>query len=275
MHVGVVGPCASELLGLRPDDLGTARSHGFARWATARHSRIATWRVHAGLVSAVTACQNGDASTTMVAQMRTPPGSATEDAGPFRLYERWPLLHLAVATVIVIVGAWHWPWVMEHDRWLWFGVVAIPMLALHEWEEFVYPGTYRRWFNVDVCGSGDPELPLTKRSAAFYQMPLIVIFPLLALLGARWPFLGLAGLYGLAADALFHLAATSLTRRYSPGTITALLLYIPVTISATWFLVADGQVSLAELLAAVLTGVLGFTLLLFLTRWYPAPGSGH
>lgn len=185
-------------------------------------------------------------------------------AGPLGLYQRWPWIHLLIGAIVVAVAAANWPWVQEHPRWLWFFVLPIPILALHEWEEFVFPGGFLPWFNQHIWRSPDPLAPFTRQLATINHMPLVLLYPLLAVLGAHWPWIGLSGLYGLLADCTFHVSATGVARRYSPGTVTALVLYLPLGFSATRYFVAAGDVNLAGLLASAYLGVIVFNLFLFL-----------
>lgn len=196
--------------------------------------------------------------------MSQPTDQPGDDAGPGRLYDRWPWLHLAIAVLMLAAAALAWPWAREHPRWLWFLFLPIPVLALHQWEEFVLPGGYLPWFNGQVYRSRNPYFPLSKKLAALNHMPLMVLFPLLALLGSLWPFVGLGGLYGLMADGLFHIAATAAAGRYVPGTVTALLLYLPLGFSATHHFVSAGEVSLGGFLLAAFGGVLVLNAFVFL-----------
>jgi hypothetical protein len=185
-------------------------------------------------------------------------------AGPFGLWDRWPWIHLAIAGLVVAGAAATWPLVLDHPAWLWFFVLPIPILALHEWEEFVLPGGFARWFNLEVCRSDDPWRPYSRQEGARQHMPLMVLYPLLALLGTRWPWIGLAGIFALLADAMFHLSMTAVWRRYSPGTVTALLLYFPLGFAATHRFVAAGEINMVWLLVAAFGGVAGYNIFLSL-----------
>jgi hypothetical protein len=196
--------------------------------------------------------------------MHDPRIAEPDAAGPLRVYERWPVLHLVIAAGIVVAGLLNRTWLAANPTWFWFLFAAIPILAVHEWEEFRFPGGFRQWYNTDLCRSNDANAPLTAKEAAINHMPLMLLFPLLAVLASRWPWIGLVGIYALLADAMFHTSATGYTRRYSPGLVTALLLYLPLAFAATWFLVSNGDVSLAALLAAAFAGTVGFNIFLFL-----------
>jgi Protein of unknown function with HXXEE motif len=184
----------------------------------------------------------------------TEQGNAAQNSGPFGLYDRWPYVHVAIGVIVVAGAAITWPLAATHPRWLWFLVLTLPVLIVHQFEESAFPGGFLRWFNLYIWLSPDPERPLSKKQLAMNHMPLMLLYPAAALAGTRWPWFGLAGIYALVADALFHLSGTGITRRYSPGVVTGVLLYIPLGTFATWYLVAGGDVSPAGLLAAALLG---------------------
>ena len=185
-------------------------------------------------------------------------------AGPARLYDRWPWIHLGVVVLMGAAAAATWPWVLENPRWLWFFFLAVPALVLHELEEFVLPGDYHAWFNRHFYGSANPFFPMTKLQATMNHMPLLPLFLLLGVLGSRWPFVGMGGLYGLLADGVLHITATASGRRYSPGVVTSLLLYLPLALAGTHHFVATGEISTAGLIAAGFGGVVVFSVVAFL-----------
>lgn len=196
--------------------------------------------------------------------MRLPTTTSPHDAGPGGLYHRWPVLHLAIGLLVIATAALTWPWAREHPRWLWFLILPVSALTLHQWEEFAMPGGFIPWFNRQFYRSRNPGFPLSRKLAAANHMPLLVLLPLLALLGWYWPFVGLGTLYGLMADGLFHLAAAAAAGRYVPGVVTGVLLYLPLGFSATHRFVSSGEVSLAGFLVAAFGGVLVLHTFLFL-----------
>lgn len=185
-------------------------------------------------------------------------------SGPLGLYDRWPWLHVLIAVVLLTIAGTTWPWVRDHPRWLWFVFLAIPVLVLHEFEEYVLPGGFVAWFNTQLFGSRDPEFPLDRRLAAASQMPLMILFPVLAALGSRWPWIGLGGLIGLGLDGLFHATATAVYGRYSPGAVTGLLLYQSLAFGGTYYFVRTGQVTPAGLLGAVFGAIVVYNVVVFL-----------
>jgi Protein of unknown function with HXXEE motif len=196
--------------------------------------------------------------------MRLPMTTPRHDAGSRGLYHRWPWIHLAIGVLIVAATALTWPWAREHPRWLWFLLLPVPILTLHQWEEFVLPGGFVPWFNQRFYQSRNPDFPLSRKLAAANHMPLLILLPVLAWLGSYWPFVGLGTLYGLMADGMFHLAAAAAAGRYVPGLVTGVLLYLPLGFAATHRFVSAGEVSLAGFLVAAFGGVLVLNTFLFL-----------
>jgi uncharacterized protein with HXXEE motif len=60
----------------------------------------------------------------------------------------------------------------------------------------------------------------------------------------------------LALDAFLHIIPTVLTRRFSPGLITAVALYLPVSAWTYWAAEQDGALTARSLVLSSLGGVL-------------------
>lgn len=174
--------------------------------------------------------------------MPAPTARACTDPGPWRYHDRWPWIHLAAAVWLATVLTLRWETIQEDPRWLvffWFGLIS---LALHQFEEYGVPGGFRRWFNRYAFQSDNPAFPVTKALAQHVNTAgLFVAGPAAAWAGLHEIWAGLAFLYVNALDALFHISATQLGRRYSPGTATAGLLLLPLACHATWLFVSTGE----------------------------------
>lgn len=135
------------------------------------------------------------------------------------------------------------------------GILVLPLLAAaaHVFEEFVWPGGFSRWYHA--------YRPVTARSftrayAVGINALLLAVCALIPLMGdtprgaALW--LTIAAL--VAANAVFHLRAAVVTRRYSPGVVTATLLYVPMAFAGFAFFVSSGRASSATAAAAAVMG---------------------
>ena len=58
----------------------------------------------------------------------------------------------------------------------------------------------------------------------------------------------------LASNAIFHIAGAIQTRRYSPGIVTGIALYLPLAIYGYWQFMGTGQVSIGAAVLATLIG---------------------
>jgi hypothetical protein len=59
------------------------------------------------------------------------------------------------------------------------------------------------------------------------------------------------------ANGFFHVSFTLSRQRYSPGTVTGVLLYVPLGLGSIALVVSQGQATLPQLAAAVYLGILG------------------
>ncbi len=136
-------------------------------------------------------------------------------------------------------------------RW----IFAAPLVAasVHVLEEFVYPGGFRAWY-----ARYRPEIArsLTVRLLVTINAILLTVCALLAVAGpspanaATW----LIVVSVLFWNAIFHVRAALRMRRYSPGVVSGILLYVPLALYGYPVLVRQG---LASVPAAALCFAMG------------------
>jgi len=122
-----------------------------------------------------------------------------------------------------------WERVSEHGALSWW--LAGPLIAasLHVFEEFVYPGGFREWY-----AGYRPEIAssLSVRYLVIVNAIMLAYCGLIAVAGpspngvANW-FVIISILFW---NAIFHIWAAVRMRRYSPGVITGIVLYIPLAV---------------------------------------------
>jgi hypothetical protein len=115
--------------------------------------------------------------------------------------------------------------------------------VLHILEEFAWPGGFAAWYR-----SYRPYVAasLTTRFLVVMNAILLGVAFLLGWMGPSWSrglsvWLILAAL--LAANAIFHVRGVLTLRRYSPGVVTGVLLYLPLCIWGYWHFIAAGEAS--------------------------------
>ena len=152
--------------------------------------------------------------------------------------------------------------------WLWWA----PLIAvtLHMAEEFVLPGWFGDWdraYRPAVRGSITPQLHLIVNAL------LIALCGSVGLAGVGAggttmgpihvssvvpPGLSAASWVALAAllfsNAAFHLIGTIQSKRYSPGVVTGVLVYMPLALFCGWHFLHGGAISSMTALAAIILG---------------------
>ncbi|HKP02420.1 MAG TPA: HXXEE domain-containing protein [Chthoniobacterales bacterium] len=126
---------------------------------------------------------------------------------------------------------------------------------IHIFEEFVFPGGFKEWW---TAYRPDIRASVTDRYLVIINM-VLVLFSANVALAVRSPrgngvaaWLALAAL--LAENAVFHIVGAIQTRRYSPGMISGILLYIPLAIYGYIFFLRSGRASGTVALIAAAVG---------------------
>ena len=125
--------------------------------------------------------------------------------------------------------------------------------SAHVVEEFVFPGGFARWYRAyrpEIAESVTPRFLVAINAALLFGCFAVGVDQN-ASFGPAF-FLAMTAL--LAENGLFHLAATIRTRRYSPGVITGVALYVPLAAYGSFALVSSGHVSPAIAAVAAAAG---------------------
>jgi hypothetical protein len=136
-------------------------------------------------------------------------------------------------------------------EWIfWAPLVAV---SLHLIEEFVFPGHFSEWY---IKYKPDITKSVTKRFLIIINGLLLILCYDVGVLGssqlriALW--LGVMAM--LAANGIWHLKGVVKTRSYSPGVLTAFVVYLPLAIYGYVNFLHSKQISL---LTAVIAFVIG------------------
>jgi len=137
----------------------------------------------------------------------------------------------------------------------WLAWAPFGAAALHVFEEFAWPGGFLDWYRIyrpEIANSLTPR----------FMFWINAIF-LAACAGA-----GQQGFseYGVAfwltmasielGNAGYHVLGTIRTKRYSPGVVTGVLLYVPISLYGYWFFVTRGLASHGTAVLALALGLL-------------------
>lgn len=125
--------------------------------------------------------------------------------------------------------------------------------ALHIFEEFAWPGGFAAWFRVY---RPETAVSFTPTFAVLVNAFLLFVAFVAGWFGPMWD-RGLSLLLILSAvlafNGLFHLVGAIRTRRYSPGMVTGLLLYLPMCVIIYWHFLRTGTITAMD--AAISLGL--------------------
>jgi len=128
-----------------------------------------------------------------------------------------------------------------------------PVYMAHQVEEHTHD-RFRRFVNENVFAGRDA---LSVAAVLVINLPFVWGVNLLALYAAfAWgPAWGLVAPYVMLVNALAHLATSARLRKYNPGLITSVMLFLPLSLFTIWTIGWTGSV-LPQLTGAVLAIVL-------------------
>lgn len=152
----------------------------------------------------------------------------------------WPWIGLVFALALGILLATN---VLRSDRTVprwrdlrWLSFLAVLVYLVHNVEEYGISATgVIHAFPDSLCRVlGQPPYPECGIPPAFYlfvNLPLVwVAGPVAALLSRRFPLAGLT-LWGvIGVNAVVHIVPAIVAREYDPGLVTAIVLFIPLTV---------------------------------------------
>jgi hypothetical protein len=120
--------------------------------------------------------------------------------------------------------------VKNDDFVLFLILLQTPLYMLHEAEEYIFPGGFGKFFNMDIFSLQIADKPLDENFIFFVNVSIIwIILPFFGLLSIRDYAWGLWIPYFSLFAGLAHVAlALKARKRYNPGLIVSLFLNIPV-----------------------------------------------
>jgi hypothetical protein len=144
---------------------------------------------------------------------------------------------------------------------------ALPALMLHQFEEYVYPGGFLPWFNREVFKSASDTSPMSPKIA--FVVNVLIGWPLFAAVGyvglsQLWFTMPMMGI--LFVNAWFHIALSISSNRYSPGTFTAILVTLPLSLYTFFYYVMTWEIGFRLLFISIITGLVFHVLMLTIPR---------
>jgi hypothetical protein len=157
------------------------------------------------------------------------------------LYPHWVAAALCMGIFLLLLApaltlSWELPILLIY--------LQIPVYMLHQVEEHT-GDRFRRFVNQQAFGGVEaltPESILVINLPGVWGVTLLSLYAAL-FFGAGW---GLAGIYLVLVNALFHVTGGVAKRAYNPGLWTSLALFLPVGGAALWSVSSTAGVSGAQ-----------------------------
>jgi hypothetical protein len=110
-----------------------------------------------------------------------------------------------------------------------------PVYMLHQVEEHA-ADRFRRFVNLHI---GHGREVLTTEAVVWVNLPGVWGINLVALYLARFVDLGLGliAVYAMLINAVVHMVAAAVLRAYNPGLVSAVVLFLPLSLATLWVLV--------------------------------------
>ena len=170
------------------------------------------------------------------------------------IYNTWPKIGGSIALLIILFLA------LQQSDWATTSTLAwihLALLQLHQFEEYVYPGGFKAFYNQHIYGKN----PITRS-------PLSDVGILLVNVGLGWTAYGLAAYYyqsmpwltvGLLfitfTNGLLHSVLALILKQYNPGFLTGLFLFIPF--SLFMLIKIYGELPVSEYMSALFVFLIG------------------
>ncbi len=165
---------------------------------------------------------------------------------------------LAVIILAVLV-AWLFidPKVNMFQWLLW---LHLPLLMLHEFEEYIYPGGFKKFFNTKspfALPQPEENVPIDPPLVFFVNMAAWFLIILGALLAKVAPWLGMMMVVFQVGNVALHgFIFPAKTKGYNPGMVTAIFLFVPYIVTVFWFSIARDILSPAGYVISIIGGIL-------------------
>jgi len=132
--------------------------------------------------------------------------------------------------------------IKDTDFILFLLLLQTPLYMIHQTEEYIFPGGFGRFFNIDILKLDTPDKPVNENFIFYVNVGLIwIILPLFGLLAATDYQYGLWIPYFSFFAGVAHIAlGIKARKRYNPGLVISLLLNIPVGAWSVLYLVNQG-----------------------------------
>ena len=153
----------------------------------------------------------------------------------------------------------------------WLLWLHLPLLMLHEFEEYVFPGGFKEFFNREsplALSEPQSNVPLNNLMIFFINIGVWILIVIGALLVGVAPWFGAMMVVFELVNIVGHCGLFQVRHRgYNPGLITATFLFIPYVAIFFWLSINRNFLTPAEYVISIVGGI---ALALLLPIWSEA-----
>jgi uncharacterized membrane protein YeaQ/YmgE (transglycosylase-associated protein family) len=136
--------------------------------------------------------------------------------------------------------------------------LLFPVLAFHQLEEYILPGGFVKWMNSFVLKSKKKYSPINSRNS--FVPNVIIAWPIFIYISIYpyeniWLTLGLTFSI-IMSNAMAHIILSIKKGRYSPGLISSIILFIPLSAAAIYFSVKYNILYPSGWIYAIVTAII-------------------
>lgn len=181
------------------------------------------------------------------------------------MYKNWPFVGLFFSIMFWTLYILNYKMFLNDSYWT-FRLI-FPVLAIHQFEEFLLPGGFSKWANKVILKSKFKNYPINKKNTFFLNVflawPITIYFSIYPYENI-WVTLGLA-LSVILTNSVGHIFIAIKKRRYSPGLLSSIFFLLPLGIASIYFSIKNNLLYPSGWLIAIAIAILIniFIMLLF------------
>ncbi len=170
------------------------------------------------------------------------------------LYDNW---YKSTIFLAIYLGIFLFVYLKDVNYPLFLLWLQLVIYFIHQFEEYVFPGGFVKFFNTKSLGSDKNDFPLDKKVSFWINIPIIFIaLPVSMLLAGYINIaIGIWTAYFSVINALSHVGLF-LKNKYNPGFFVSLFLNIPVGIYTIYYFASLNIISLSDQLIGLGIGLL-------------------
>ena len=170
----------------------------------------------------------------------------------------WASIGGVIGVIIIAYQFLNQPNFNELQPWFW---IHVALLMFHQYEEYIYPGGFKEFFNTIL-----QSIHLIKKPLNFKSVFIVNVlygwtaYTAAALFGEKTLWFAFGLLIITLVNGLFHTVFLLYRRKYNPGAITSLFLLLPFSVFILFKF--SSKLTDTDIIYALIVSIIGLLLIL-------------